>query len=212
MEFSKELREDVLSGEITVSFRLWRRLKVSPGRRYPVGPGWIEVDSIELVPFSVIDDDDVRRAGETDREAPPPATRPRRAHRHRHTGVPARVPRRPIAGRTAPGQRARCLAAEQVGDPLGGFFTTHAPSRGEPGDVCSQVLTRGGARGYRWERRGRNLIQAKMATASSNSQGENRKCTVKLRTVRATMAIRTRAMIAGMAIGLRSRQAVCDEG
>jgi ASCH domain len=69
MEFSKELREDVLSGEITVSFRLWRRRKVLPGRRYPVGLGWIEVDSIELVPFSSIGEDDVRRAGETDLEA-----------------------------------------------------------------------------------------------------------------------------------------------
>jgi len=69
MEFSKELREDVLSGEITVSIRLWRRRKVSPGRRYRVGPGWIEVDSIELLPFSLIDEDDVRRAGETDLEA-----------------------------------------------------------------------------------------------------------------------------------------------
>jgi hypothetical protein len=69
MEFSKELREDVLSGEITVSFRLWRRLKVSPGRRYPVGPGWIEVDSVELIPFSAIDQVDVRRAGESDLEA-----------------------------------------------------------------------------------------------------------------------------------------------
>lgn len=69
MEFSKELREDVLSGDITVSFRLWRRRQVSPGRRYRVGPGWIEVDSIELVPFCSIDQDDVRRAGEMDLEA-----------------------------------------------------------------------------------------------------------------------------------------------
>jgi hypothetical protein len=69
VEFSKELREDVLSGEITVSFRLWRRPKVSLGRRYPVGLGRIEVDSIELVPFSSIDQDDVRRAGETDLQA-----------------------------------------------------------------------------------------------------------------------------------------------
>ena len=69
MEFSKELREDVLSGEITVSFRLWHRAKVSLGRRYPVGLGWIEVDSIEVVPFSSIDEDDVRRAGEADLEA-----------------------------------------------------------------------------------------------------------------------------------------------
>src|SRR5215467_8025745 len=69
MEFSKELREDVLSGEITVSFRLWQRRQVSPGRRYRVALGWIEVDSIELVPFSSIDEEDVRRAGETDLEA-----------------------------------------------------------------------------------------------------------------------------------------------
>ena len=69
MEFSKELREDVLAGDITVSFRLWRRSKVSRGRCYPVGPGWIEVDSIELLPFSSIDQDDVRRAGEADLEA-----------------------------------------------------------------------------------------------------------------------------------------------
>jgi hypothetical protein len=76
MEFSKELREDVLSGEITVSFRLWRRRKVSPGRRYRVGPGWIEIDSIELVPFFSIDEDDVRRSGEADLEA----VRQRAAH------------------------------------------------------------------------------------------------------------------------------------
>jgi len=69
MEFSKELREDVLSGEITVSFRLWRQRKVVPGRRYRVGPGWIEVDSVEMVPFCSIDAEDVRRAGETDLEA-----------------------------------------------------------------------------------------------------------------------------------------------
>ena len=69
MEFSKELRPDVLSGDITLSFRLWRRPKVSAGRRYACGPGWIEIDSIELVPFSSIDEDDVRRAGEQDLEA-----------------------------------------------------------------------------------------------------------------------------------------------
>ena len=68
MEFSRELREDVLSGEITVSFRLWRRRQVLPGRRYRVGPGWIEVDSIEMVPFSSLTRADVRRSGEKDRE------------------------------------------------------------------------------------------------------------------------------------------------
>jgi hypothetical protein len=69
VEFSKELRQDVLSGEITVSIRLWQRRRVLAGGRYPVGPGWIEIDSIELVPFSSIDEDDLRRSGETDLDA-----------------------------------------------------------------------------------------------------------------------------------------------
>lgn len=66
--FSQELRDDVLAGDITVSFRLWKRPKVKVGGRYPVGTGVIEVDSIEMIPFADITDDDVRRAGEPDRD------------------------------------------------------------------------------------------------------------------------------------------------
>jgi hypothetical protein len=68
--FSQELRDDVLAGAITVSFRLWKRPKVKTGGQYPVGPGAgrIEVDSIELIPFAAITDADVARAGEPDRE------------------------------------------------------------------------------------------------------------------------------------------------
>lgn len=69
MEFSSELREDVISGEITVSFRLWRRPKVREGGQYPVGPVKIEVDSVELVPFASITAADIRRSGERDRES-----------------------------------------------------------------------------------------------------------------------------------------------
>lgn len=69
VEFSRELRPAVLSGEITVSFRLWRQPKVKIGGRYRVGGGQIEVDAIELVPFSAIDEADLRRSGEGDREA-----------------------------------------------------------------------------------------------------------------------------------------------
>jgi hypothetical protein len=69
MEFSRDLRESVMSGDITVSFRLWRRSKVKPGGRYPVGPLQIEVDSVELMPFAAITPDDVRRSGERDRES-----------------------------------------------------------------------------------------------------------------------------------------------
>jgi hypothetical protein len=69
VEFSRELRDDVLSGVITVSFRLWRRPKVRPGGVYRVGDGWIHIDSVELVPFSAIDDDDLQRSGEEDLES-----------------------------------------------------------------------------------------------------------------------------------------------
>jgi hypothetical protein len=69
MEFSPELRDAVLSGDITVSFRLWQRPRVKPGGRYQVGPGQIEVDSIELLPFAAVTPADVRRSGEQDREA-----------------------------------------------------------------------------------------------------------------------------------------------
>ena len=68
MEFSPELRTDVLAGDITLSVRLWQRPKVKEGGRYRVGLGQIEVDSVELVPFSAITPEDVQQAGEPDRE------------------------------------------------------------------------------------------------------------------------------------------------
>ena len=68
MQFSRELRSDVLAGDITLSVRLWKRPQVKPGGRYGVGLGEIEVDAIELVPFAAITAKDVRRAGEPDRE------------------------------------------------------------------------------------------------------------------------------------------------
>jgi hypothetical protein len=69
VEFSRELRDDVLAGDITLTVRLWKRPQVKQGGRYRVGPGLIEVDAIELVPFAAITEADVRRAGEMDREA-----------------------------------------------------------------------------------------------------------------------------------------------
>ncbi len=69
MEFSPELRHDVLAGDITLTIRLWKRPKVKQGGRYRVGLGEIEIDAIELLPFAAVTPDDVRRAGEPDREA-----------------------------------------------------------------------------------------------------------------------------------------------
>jgi hypothetical protein len=68
VQFSRELRDDVLAGDITLSVRLWKRPQVKQGGRYRVGLGLIEVDAIELVPFSAITEADIRRAGEPDRE------------------------------------------------------------------------------------------------------------------------------------------------
>lgn len=39
------------------------------GGRYPVGPAFIEVDSVELVPFSCVTEADVAQAGEADLES-----------------------------------------------------------------------------------------------------------------------------------------------
>ncbi len=69
VQFSAELREEVLAGGVTVSIRLWSRPKVKVGGRYLVGPAHIEVDRIDLVPFSEVTGADVRRSGERDRES-----------------------------------------------------------------------------------------------------------------------------------------------
>jgi hypothetical protein len=69
VQFSRELRDAVAAGRITVSFRLWQRPQVKVAGRYAGGPVQIEVDSIELLPFSAITDEDVQRSGERSREA-----------------------------------------------------------------------------------------------------------------------------------------------
>jgi hypothetical protein len=69
VQFSRELRDLVIAGDITVSIRLWSRPKVRVGGQYPVGPAIIEVDSMELMPFGSIDAADVRRSGEQSLES-----------------------------------------------------------------------------------------------------------------------------------------------
>jgi len=68
MQFSPELRGRVADGTITVSYRLWSRPKVKAGGVYRSGSVMIEVDDIELLPFSSITDDDLARTGEPDLE------------------------------------------------------------------------------------------------------------------------------------------------
>jgi hypothetical protein len=69
VQFSRDLRDLVATGRITVSVRLWARPRVRPGGRYRTAGVVIEVDSVELLPFSALDDTDVSQAGEADREA-----------------------------------------------------------------------------------------------------------------------------------------------
>lgn len=69
MEFSRELRDKVVAGAITVSFRLWQQPRVRVGGMYAVRNVHIQVDSVDLIPFYAISAEDVRRAGEPDRES-----------------------------------------------------------------------------------------------------------------------------------------------
>ena len=68
MQFSRELHDDIAAGDLTLTFRLWQRPQCKVGGRYTVGLVQIEVDEMDLVPFSSITDADVQSAGEPDRE------------------------------------------------------------------------------------------------------------------------------------------------
>lgn len=69
MQFSPELRQGVADGSITLTFRLWSRPQVKQGGTYRSGGVLIHIDEMDLLPFSAVDDDDLARTGETDRES-----------------------------------------------------------------------------------------------------------------------------------------------
>jgi hypothetical protein len=69
VQFSPDLRERVADRTITVSYRLWSRPKAKLGSVYRSGSVVIEVDDLELLPFSSITDEDLARTGESDVEA-----------------------------------------------------------------------------------------------------------------------------------------------
>ena len=68
VQFSPELRDRVADGTITVSYRLWSRRKVKVGGTYRSSSVVVEIDDIELLPFSSITDEDLARTGEPDLE------------------------------------------------------------------------------------------------------------------------------------------------
>jgi hypothetical protein len=69
VQFSAELRGLVADGTITVSYRLWSRPLVKVGGVYRTGSVEIQIDDIELLPFSSITGDDLARTGELDLES-----------------------------------------------------------------------------------------------------------------------------------------------
>jgi hypothetical protein len=69
VQFSPDLRDRVADGTITLSYRLWSRPKVKVGGVYRSGSVSIEIDDIEMLPFSSITDEDLVETGEPDLEA-----------------------------------------------------------------------------------------------------------------------------------------------
>jgi len=51
MQFAKRLREEVVQGRITCTVRIWTRPHVTEGRRYRMGDGEIEIESITPIGF-----------------------------------------------------------------------------------------------------------------------------------------------------------------
>jgi hypothetical protein len=69
VQFSRDLRDRVADGRITVSYRLWSRPKVKLGGVYRSAEVWIEIDEMDLVPFSSVSAEDLAGTGEPDIES-----------------------------------------------------------------------------------------------------------------------------------------------
>lgn len=63
MVFTKRLREGVRRGRIRCSVRIWKRLHVKAGSRYPMDEGHIVVDSVASIAMADITDDLARESG-----------------------------------------------------------------------------------------------------------------------------------------------------
>jgi hypothetical protein len=66
MVFTKRLREGVRRGRIRCSVRIWQRLHVKVGGRYPMDEGHIVIDSIETITRSKITNALARESGFAD--------------------------------------------------------------------------------------------------------------------------------------------------
>ena len=63
MVFAKRLREGVARGDITCSVRIWTSPHVTEGRRYRMGDGEIEIESVTPIGFPDITSELARESG-----------------------------------------------------------------------------------------------------------------------------------------------------
>ena len=59
----------VAAGELTVTWRLWKRPHVKVGRAYPTGHGAVVIDDVRLVRAADVTDADARQVGPPDAKA-----------------------------------------------------------------------------------------------------------------------------------------------
>ena len=63
MQFAKQLRDRVRTGDITCSVRIWQRPRVKVGNAYSLPPGHIVVDSLMEMGLSDVTPELARRSG-----------------------------------------------------------------------------------------------------------------------------------------------------
>lgn len=63
MQFDARNRDAILAGEVTLTFRRWRRRQAVPGRRYRTSLGIVEVTAVDVVDPGRVTVAEARRAG-----------------------------------------------------------------------------------------------------------------------------------------------------
>jgi hypothetical protein len=63
MQFDSRHRDEILAGDVTLTFRRWKRRQAVPGNVYRTFLGRIGVDSVEVVEPNEVTEADARRAG-----------------------------------------------------------------------------------------------------------------------------------------------------
>ena len=63
LQFRKEDRDRVAAGGVTLTYRLWKSPHVKAGKVYATGFGEALVESVDLLPAALIDEDDLALTG-----------------------------------------------------------------------------------------------------------------------------------------------------